>query len=136
MKLSALLLSVSLIIGLNLSAYAQDKSHSSLTSAEKSTLATIAAIDQNEILVGVVAENKNAGSAVNDFAKMMIDQHGDNLTQIFNMEGQFKTGPLSSSEADSLSKEGKKDLAKLGPCKEMNLLKPMQMPWSKVTKLL
>lgn len=113
MKLSkSLLLGISLAT-LSLSTFAADQAKQ-LTSAEKSTLATIAAIDKNEILLGIIAENKKVNSSVDDFAKMMIDQHGGNLTQILEIENQFKSDSLSSGEADMLAKQGKQDLMKLG----------------------
>jgi putative membrane protein len=87
---------------------------SSLTSAEIGTLATVAAIDKNEILVSVVATNKKTDAGVADFAKMMIDQHGSNLTQILEMAHNLHASSLAGSEAESISAQGKKDIMTLG----------------------
>lgn len=102
-------LGVLFTLGTSFTAHAQ-----SLNSAEKSTLATIATIDKNEILISVVAENKKVSSDVIDFAKMMINQHGSNLAQILDMEQQLKTGPLTGGESETLAKQGKEALIKIG----------------------
>jgi len=86
---------------------------STLSSAEVGTLATIAVIDKNEILAGVVANNKNPSSGIADFAKMMIDQHGSNLTQLLEMADQFHVASLTGGESDQLASQGKVGLAKL-----------------------
>lgn len=113
-RLKSTLLGISLTLTFSLTAYAEDQAKHSIDSAEKSSLATIAAIDKMEILVSVVAENKDVDSSVKDFAKMMINQHGSNLTQIIEMENQLKTGPLRGNEAEKLAQQGKQDLVKLG----------------------
>jgi len=107
------LIMATLIINPSYAAHKTDESKpaTSISSAEMGTLATVAAIDKNEILIGVVASNKKLDSSVTDFAKMMIDQHGDNLTQILEM---VDAHPLTSSEADKLAAEGKAALMKLG----------------------
>jgi putative membrane protein len=93
--------------------YAKAETKSSgITSTEIGTLATIAAVDKNEILIAAVALNKKLNQDVNDFANMMINQHGDNLTQILSMLDN--THPLTGGEADKLTADGKKDLVKLG----------------------
>ena len=102
-------LSIALTLATSLTANAQ-----ALNSDEKNTLATIAAIDKAEILVSVVAENKKVDSDVTDYAKMMVSQHGNNLTQILNMDSQSKAGALSSSQADQITQQSKQDLMKLG----------------------
>ncbi len=86
----------------------------SLSSAEIGTLATIAAIDKNEILVSVVASNKKTDSGVADFAKMMIEQHGSNLTQIIEMAHNMHVSSLAGGEAEKISAQGKKDMMALG----------------------
>lgn len=85
-----------------------------ITPAEIGTLATIAAIDKNEILVSVVAVNKKTDAGVTDFAKMMIDQHGSNLTQILEMANKMHAIPLMGGEAKTLTLDGKKAMVKLG----------------------
>src|ERR1700752_794206 len=81
---------------------------STLTSAEIGTLATIAAIDKTEILLGVVASNKKVDPGVTDFAQMMINQHGSNLTQIIEMADAQHVNQLTGGAADKLAADGKK----------------------------
>ncbi len=98
-----------------LQANAADKATSTkLTSAEVGTLATIAAIDTDEIMLGVLASNKNPSSGIADFAKMMIDQHGSNLTQILQMVNTLHALPLTGGEADKMAADGKKAMLTLG----------------------
>ena len=88
------------------------KSSSSMTSAEIGTLATVATVDKTEILLAVITLNKKLSSDVNDFANMMIDQHGSNLTQILAMVNDAH--PLTGGESDKLAAEGKGAMLKLG----------------------
>jgi putative membrane protein len=85
-----------------------------LTSQEIGTLATIATIDKGEILISIVALNKKDNSILTDFAKMMVDQHGANLTQILDMVDSAHAKSLSSSEAEKLAADGKKALLTVG----------------------
>ncbi|HSW69687.1 MAG TPA: DUF4142 domain-containing protein [Gammaproteobacteria bacterium] len=125
MKLSKSLLLSTLVMGA-LAAYplyAKETTESSarMTPTEIATLATVATLDKNEILAGVVASNKKVNSDVKNFAQMMIDQHGSNLTQILEMVNNAYT--LTSDEADKLSAEGKKGLMKLGALKDSEFAK-------------
>jgi len=118
MKLAkSIFFTTSLALAISLPVHAQNAVKTTISPAEKSSLATVATIDAGEIIVSIVAKNKNVGSNVNHFADMMIDQHGSNLTQILEMENQLKTGMIHSSEAEKLAQEGKKDLMKLGGLK-------------------
>lgn len=85
-----------------------------ITTAETSSLATIATIDQGEILLGAVASHKKVNSGIADFAKMMIDMHGDNLTQILEMANTLHALPLTSSTADKLHAQMTKEMTTLG----------------------
>jgi putative membrane protein len=88
-----------------------------LSSDEVSSLATIAAIDQNEILLGVMTLHKHPKHNVKKFAEMMIKQHGQNLTQITELAHQFDVGELSGGNSEALLADGQKDLLKLGALK-------------------
>jgi putative membrane protein len=89
----------------------------SVSAAEVGSLAIIATVDKTEIIAGVVAVNKKTTSGVADFAKMMIDQHGSNLTQLLELVNELHIKALAGSEAEALSAQGKKDLMKLGALK-------------------
>lgn len=115
MKLSTCLLTgASLFLASHLSFAADSTSHDKLTSAEVGDLASIAVIDKNEILVSVVASNKKVPSDVTDLANMMINQHGNNLTQILEMVNAEHLSDLKGGDAEKLAKEGKKELMALG----------------------
>lgn len=111
--LKSALLGISLTL-LSLNTYAQDQTTQSINSAEKSSLASIAAIDKNEILISVIAENKKVDSNVTDFARMMISQHGSNLTQVIDLVNQAKNGLVSSADAEKLARQGKQEMLKIG----------------------
>ncbi len=85
-----------------------------LTSAEIGSLATIAAIDKLEILLGVIASNKKTSSGVADFAKMMIDQHGSNLTQLLEMVNNMHASSLKGGASEDIHTQGMKAMMMLG----------------------
>ncbi len=85
-----------------------------VTPAEISTLATVAAIDKNEILLGDIALHKKITPGIAALAQLMIDQHGANLTQILEMANQLHALPLISTTAMELTAEGNKAMVTLG----------------------
>lgn len=85
-----------------------------VTPAEISTLATVAAIDKNEILLGDIALHKKTTPGVAALAQMMIDQHGANLTQILEMANQSRVTALTSPLAITFAVEGNKAMLTLG----------------------
>lgn len=121
MKLSTSLVfgaSLSLLLAISPSyaetAQATAPATTTITPAEVGTLATIATIDTDEILVSIIALNKKVNSGVADFAKMMIDQHGSNLTQILEMAGASHVKSLKGGESEKFAMEGKKAAMELG----------------------
>lgn len=129
MKLSKLLLSTSLVMIVAANpVYAQNHVAKTKAAAPATTtaakpgndlgiLATIAAIDKSEIIVSVIAINKKVNSDVTDFAKMMVDQHGDNLNQILEMLPSMHANALTSSDAEKIVAQNKKGLIALGALK-------------------
>lgn len=83
-----------------------------ISPTEGETLATIAAIDKNEIIISLIASNKNVSSEVKDFAKTMVDQHGANLTKILFMSTFFHV-PLTGISSEKFNAQGKKELMDL-----------------------
>jgi len=114
MKLSTSLLVNTTLIGLLTLSPAFAKHSSPISSAEIGSLASIAAIDKTEILAGILANHKNTASNVNDFANTMIDQHGNNFTQILEIANNHS---LSGGASEKLKAQGKKELLKLGSLK-------------------
>lgn len=90
------------------------KNTTTLTAAEINTLGTVAAINQDEILLGAIALHKHASNNVNKLARMMIDQHGANLAMIMQMANQYHITSLNTSGAKHFLAAGQKDLLKLG----------------------
>lgn len=84
-----------------------------LTAGEIASLASIAAIDKDEIMLAVLAANKKPSPGVADFSKMMIDQHGSNLTQIFEMASSMKAFPLTGGNSEKLKEQGAKEMMAL-----------------------
>ncbi len=109
-SLKLLTLGATLTLALVFSAQA---AFANTTPAETKTLATIAAIDKNEILIGLVAKNKKITHGVKDLANMMIDQHSANLTQILEMANQLHAMPLTSSTAIKLTAAGNKGMLQI-----------------------
>lgn len=91
---------------------------SKLSSTDIASLAAIAVIDKAEIMISVVANNKKSSSGVTDFAKMMIDQHGSNLTQILDMVSEYHINTLTGSAAEKLKTQTGKQLLALGGLKD------------------
>lgn len=117
MKLSHLVLGTTLGLAIIAApAYAKDApaQATKFTAAELNTLATIATIDASEILVSEVALNKKVNSDVKDLAKMMVEQHSGNLTQILTMAGDAHAKLPAGGEVAKLAADGKNDLMALG----------------------
>lgn len=87
--------------------------HVTISSSEVSTLADIATIDKNEILLAIIASNKQAHSKVVDFAKLMIEQHGSNLSQLLEIANQFNVMSLTGNESSKLAAQGNEEMMKL-----------------------
>jgi putative membrane protein len=75
-------------------------------------LSTIAAIDQNEILLAVQATNKSPSSDVMGFAKMMIDDHGKNLGEALALADKIHAVPVNPNP-DNLHNKGTTELVTL-----------------------
>lgn len=106
-------------IGLTLSAFITANAFAAaptLTPTEMNTLATIATIDQSEIVVSTVACNKAKDNDLEHFAKLMIKQHSENLTQILSMVNNSPSyiQDLTSGTAATLASANRQGLAQLG----------------------
>lgn len=85
-----------------------------ITPAEISTLATVSAIDQDEILLGVITLHKTVPNDVKKLGQMMVDQHGANLAEIMQMAHQFHIGSLNSPMSQPFLMAAQQDMRKLG----------------------
>jgi putative membrane protein len=87
------------------------------TSAEIASMGTIAAIDKSEILLSVIAAHKDATSSIANYAKMMIDMHGSNLTQILEMAHQNNVKPSMNATMEKIKNESMQEMMTLGGLK-------------------
>lgn len=85
-----------------------------VSSNDAGSLATIAAIDKNEILISVIAKHNDVSSDLKSFAKMMIDQHGDNLTQILHLSAKIHGFSLGAGSSKEMAAAGMKDMLAIG----------------------
>lgn len=113
MKVRNLLTSVAMTCALFLNV-AHAAHAMTLTSSEQQTLATVAQIDKNEIVLATLVLNKHCPASVVSLAKMMINQHGANLNQIMEMAGQAHVSALSSDKADAFAVDLNHALLSLG----------------------
>lgn len=85
-----------------------------ITADEMNILADFAVIDKTEILLAVIASNKKVKADVMDFAKLMIEQHGSNLTQILEMANTLHLKSLNDNASNQLARHGKEAMMNLG----------------------
>jgi len=84
------------------------------SAGEVAILSDIAAINKNEILLGDIAANKKSSADVLDFAKMMLEQHGNNLTQVLELANTLQVKALNSGDASKMAAKGNEAMLKLG----------------------
>lgn len=113
-NLLATIILANFVLGANSFAESANAKHTEITSDEMNILADVAVIDKTEILLAAIAVNKKTNSDVLDFAKMMIDQHGSNLTQVLEIASGFHLKSLSGNESNKLATEGNEAMMKLG----------------------
>ena len=111
------LTSTAILLGTNSFAEQVNAKQIVIKSDEINILADIAVIDKTEILLATVASNKKSSADVIDFAKLMIDQHGSNLTQLLEIANSQHVASLSSNESNKLNAQGNQAMMKLGGLK-------------------
>lgn len=84
-------------------------------SADAEVLATVAMIDRNEIMAAMQAQQKKLSQPVMDYARMLHQQHGMNISQTLKIGQQIDVTPVITPEVDELSKQGAAVLAPLVP---------------------
>ena len=108
-KFSLILVSLSLIAPV----YAADTNTKPAKDAVSAKiLSTIVALDQMELLVGVQASYLEGNPDVADLAKMMIQDHGQNMTQAITLANKLNALPLNP--VNDMHEQGIKDLTSLG----------------------
>lgn len=76
-------------------------------------IAYMEAINNGEISAAKVAKDKNVDADVMKFADMMIEQHGENLTQVTDLSSKSNIPADETSAVKKFKENGDKDLAKL-----------------------
>ncbi len=78
-------------------------------------LATVAAIDLNEISAAGQAQMKKLSPAVMAYAKMLHQEHGMNMVETLKLGQQIKVTPIITHKVEDLQKKGAGELAALVP---------------------
>ena len=84
-------------------------------SADAEVLATVATIDRNEIGAAMQAQQKKLSQPVMDYARMLHQHHGMNISQTLKVGQQIEVTPVITPKVDELSKNGAAMLAPLVP---------------------
>jgi putative membrane protein len=86
-----------------------------VSTADAGILAKLVAVDQNEIKVARTAEKKKVSAATLNYARMLRDQHQQNLSDTQKLAHKLALSPRPTSEADDIHKQGTTELAMLQP---------------------
>lgn len=88
-----------------------------LTASEAQTegkiFGALIAINQNEIALGTEAQKKASTPSVKNFANMMVQDHGRNLSDVQSLSRQLGVTPINGQTAMMLQKKGQKASATL-----------------------
>lgn len=79
--------------------------------AEAEVLATVAAIDLNEITAAAQAQTKNISQPVKDYAKQLHQGHGMNIDKTLKLGQQIGATPVITPAVEQLQKKGAGELA-------------------------
>ncbi|ARG96667.1 DUF4142 domain-containing protein [Legionella micdadei] len=94
-----------------------------LTSAQAQTdakiLGAVAALDQNEIALATLAQNKATDMSVRRYADWMYKEHNNNLQNTLALSKKIGVMPQNGPAAVKLQKNGKRELVALNHTKGM-----------------
>lgn len=85
------------------------------SSGEGEILGFICAINENEIVAAMVASQKKVNAQVAGYAKMLHQEHGQNLDQTLKLGQKINVTPLETPAVDALRVKGAGELAALVP---------------------
>ncbi len=88
---------------------------SSKASGDAEILASVVAVDLNEIGAAAQAETKKLSQPVMDYARMLHRDHGMNLGQTLKLGQQISLTPVITSKVEDLQNKGAGELAGLVP---------------------
>ncbi len=76
-------------------------------------LASVIAIDLNEVMAGMEASKKKISAPVLAYAKMLHEEHGMNMVQTMKLGQQISVTPVITPGVEQMQKKGAGELAKL-----------------------
>ena len=79
--------------------------------AQAEILATVTAIDLNEINAAAQAHTKDISQPVKDYAKLLHQEHGMNMDQTLKLGQQINVTPVITASVEQLQKKGAGELA-------------------------
>ncbi len=83
--------------------------------ANAEILATVIAVDMNEVLAAGQAKMKKLSAPVMDYAKMLHEHHGMNMDQTMKLGLQIGVTPVNTPKVERVQKKGAAELAALVP---------------------
>lgn len=85
------------------------------TKADAEVLATVIAVDMNEVLAAGQAKMKKLSPPVMDYARMLHEHHGMSMDQTMQLGQQIGVTPVNTAKVEQLQKKGAGELAALVP---------------------
>jgi len=76
-------------------------------------IAYVQALDNGEVAVSKMAKDKNVDASVNQFADMMIDQHGQNLQQVTDLSSKINVPADETAGVKKFKEKSDKDMSNL-----------------------
>lgn len=86
-------------------------------------IAYMQSINNAEISASKVAQDKSVAENVMNFAKMMVQQHGDNLQQVEDLSKKFEISPEDTAGVKNFQEKNDKELNSLSSLTGMDFQK-------------
>lgn len=117
-RILALGLAVALLPAISMSGTDVSFSNKSAATAEQiqkdgEILASIEAVDNNEITLGNEVLKKNPSKKVKEYAKLMVDEHTANLKEAEKLSQKTNIAAVESDSSKDIEKQGKDDVDSL-----------------------
>lgn len=106
------LLCIIFAISVSVSLYAST-SKASTSQKDNQIVGLITIIDQHEINAGKIAENKATNEEVKEYARMMVDVHTQNLSELKELSKQEKLTAAKSSDSKSIQSKSNAGIKRL-----------------------
>lgn len=89
------------------------RSSSDMAAGDAEVLASLIAVDMNEVLAAAEAEKKKISQPVLEYAKMLHVAHGMHMDKTMKLGQQIGTTPMITSSVETAQKKGAGDLASM-----------------------